>query len=201
MHRTRKALTMLSLSEAVLSRDRPGAGPRRGPCPRSRCRGGPARPAPGRGRGRPPRARRGRRRARRPHTGPRTGSRGSARGRVGIQPQFRVDHVQGLGGQPGPHGRQLGRVPEDPGPPELPVALAGHHRRVGRAGAEAAPGIGQGPATAAGLVLGRPRWCRRSRRRRARHGAAAGAGWSTPAGGSAGRSSSLWIVPAIRIPG
>ena len=76
-------------------------------------------------------------------------------GRARVQAQPRVDHLQGLGGQPGPHRLQLGPVPQDPGPPELPVALAGHGRRVGRTGpGGTAAGVGQRPAPAAGLMLG-----------------------------------------------
>jgi hypothetical protein len=76
-------------------------------------------------------------------------------GRARVQAQVRVDHLQGLGGQPGPHRRQLGPVPRDPGAPELAVADDVHGRRAGRPGAGgAAAGIGQGPPAAAGLVLG-----------------------------------------------
>ena len=42
------------------------------------------------------------------------------RGRARVQAQPRVDHLKGLGGQPGPHRLQLGPVPRDPGPPEPP---------------------------------------------------------------------------------
>ena len=96
-------------------------------------------------------------------------------GRARVDRAARVDHLQGLGGQPGPHRLQLGPVAADAGPPELPVALAGHGRRVGRAGpGGAAAGVGERPAAAAGLVLGeaplvparrRTGWSRRRRGR------------------------------------